>query len=247
MAKASDEFKSKLLEASKALHEAENILRAEGLNVPEENVALNDFDRIQIPKGYIRTVKEFREKYELDDHIGIETLCRNLAYALQTSDFINYLLNRFNIGLSVGQLFYKLAIINMVSALEGILYGIVKRLNRFCRENGVVCKHNANCAYYVKSPNKYNFPDLLDCLREKAILELGEKIEDILKEIKGLRDNVHIWDVEDNEYLSQKYTRLTYNKLVLILRRIRDELPNGLSQFKEERNDNCTKMEEIFG
>ena len=101
---------------------------------------------------------------------NIKLLINNIAYAFQTTDLFNYLLNRFYIGLSVGKIFFKFAIINSFSILEGILYGVIKNEHKFCANSGEVCKYNEKCKYYLKSPNKYPFLKMLETLKEKEIL-----------------------------------------------------------------------------
>ena len=247
MPEANDAFKRKLADISAALQEAESILREDGLEVPEENIALEDSEKIQVPRGYIRTVRNFREKYNLDDFLGDDLLCRNVAYALQTSYFTNYIVNRVNVALSVGQIFYKLAIINAFSVIEGVLYGLTKRLHRFCRNGGEVCRYNTRCSYYIKSVKHLNFRTLLNVLKDKAILDLSKNTEVLLIELKGLRDNVHIWDVGENEYLSDHYNMRTYNQLILALRHLSSMLPNSVETFKAGRSENCRQLSEILG
>ena len=88
------EFFEKLKNISTLLQESENVLKTNGIRFPEKNIVANSNQKIQNPKGYIRTVDTLKKKYHLN-RFHNKTIIKNIAYHLQFSDFINYLLNRF--------------------------------------------------------------------------------------------------------------------------------------------------------
>jgi hypothetical protein len=90
------EFFEKLKNISTLLQESENILRANGIRFPDNNIVANSKQKIKIPRGYIRTVDTLKKKYYLN-RFNNKLILKNIAYHLQFSDFINYLLNRFAI------------------------------------------------------------------------------------------------------------------------------------------------------
>lgn len=143
-----DEFLKKLAIESSALQEAEDLLRNSGLKVPEENIDIKEVEKVKVPRKYIRTVQYFKKKYNLSELLNNLAISDNISYHLQLSDFINYIINRFGIGLSVESMFYKIAIINILSIIEALLYGVALKLHSSCFIADKLCKHNINCKYY---------------------------------------------------------------------------------------------------
>jgi hypothetical protein len=234
------EFKKSLEKAEEALHKAEDILKEANINIPEENIELEVNEKIWLPSGYIRRIDVFSESYQLNKILSDDNMIKNIGYALQASDLTNYLINRFNIGLSVGAIFYKLAIINLFSIIEGILYGVSNELHKFCFIEDEICSDNLKCEYYIKNFHEYSFRELIKCFDEKSILKLGDEGCDLLLSLKDLRDHIHIWDVKENEYLDDIYNLSSYNTLIKVLYFIKEELPQNYFYFIEGRKNNCT-------
>ena len=108
--------------------------------------------------------------------MGPNNVAANLAYALQTTDLFNYFINRFDIGLSVGRIFYKLAIVNAFSIIEGIIYSFIDNIHEQCKNiKGKVCKFNTKCNFYFKKAKNYNFSEILDELEKNSFLYLEKK------------------------------------------------------------------------
>jgi len=235
------EFKRRLKKVSQELKQLEDLLRENGIDIPNQNIVLKSDEKIWIPTGYIRTVQYFEQKYGLYNLLGDEILAKNIEYALQASDFFNYILNRFRIGLSVEKVFYKLAIINMFSIVESLLYGITKKCHSHCQLNNGVCRNNEKCVFYIKKPNKYTFENLLKILREKKLICMPEGDQQKLLEIKGLRDNIHLWDVSNKDYFNDNYNLANYNFLVRVLQALNEDLHDTLITFEDERNSQCKK------
>lgn len=114
---------------SALLTENENLLRSAGLNPPAANAALPPEKKIQFPSGYIRTVRHLKSSYHLSSIFPTRATRHNVTYALEVSDLMNYIVNRINIWGSVEIIFYKLAIINIVSIMESI---ILEAANNIC-------------------------------------------------------------------------------------------------------------------
>ena len=102
---------------SALLAENENLLRCAGLNPPAANAALPPEKKIQFPSGYIRTVGHFKFRYHLSEIFPTKATRHNVTYALEVSDLMNYIVNRINIWGPVEVIFYKLAIVNIVSIM----------------------------------------------------------------------------------------------------------------------------------
>ena len=97
------------------LKENEMILRRSGYNPPLTNYTLEQSEKIGVPSGYIRTVAAFNKKYHLQEICIKRTIRHNITYALETSDLLNFIINRINIWGSVEAIFFKLSIVNFVS------------------------------------------------------------------------------------------------------------------------------------
>ena len=228
--------------ASDALQSAHNILVENEIDIREPKVKVGQWEKIQIPRGHIRKVPEFIGKYDLNCLLSEVNLQKNIAYSLQTSDFITLLLNRFNISLSVGSIFYKLSIINIFCVVEALVYGIIDDLHAYCKTGEEICKNNRACQYYIKSIKKLKFNTVVDLLIGKQILNLKTEDRKLLFEYNDLRNNVHIFLSKDNEFLSQKYNRKAYNRLVFILRRMSKNLCINLNSFEDGRSIHCNSV-----
>jgi len=234
-----DQYAEALKAASNAFQSAHDILVENDINVLQPKIKIDQWDKVRVPKGHIRKVDDFIQKYDLNYLLADRKLRKNIAYSLQTSDFINFLHNRFNITLSVGSIFYKLSILNIFSILEAIIYGILNDLHQFCTTKGQVCNKQRNCQYYVKSIRKLQFNPAVDLLMEKRVLNLKPSDRELLFEYNDLRNNVHIFLSEDNEFLSEKYNRKVYNKLIFILRKMSRNLRINLLEFEDNRDIHC--------
>ena len=234
-------FKARLKKVSQELNSIEDFLRENGIDIPNQNITLESDEKIWIPRGYIRTVQYYEHKYRLHDLLGDEILAKNIAYALQASDFFNYMLNRFRIELSVGKVFFKYAIINIFSVVESLLYGIINKCHSHCSLDDRVCKNNVGCDFYFKKANKYSFKNLLQILSQKGLVRMPDEIQDKLLELKALRDNIHLWDVKDKDYFNDNYNLTNYNFLVRVLQVLKEDLNDSLEVFEYNRNNNCNK------
>lgn len=232
------EYRKKIIETTLSLTVAENILSKNGFKYPKKPPRLYKKDKIRIPTGYIRTAKYFRDKYHLYKYITNKYLTDNIAYALQTTDLYNYLLNRFDIDLSVKSIFIKNAMINGFSIIEAIMTGVMDTLHYNCNQKNILCKNNSKCFYYVKNAN-VKFKEKVDCIQKKGLIELSNFEVDNLYKIKNKRDNIHIWLANKNEFTSDFYSIENYNQIPILLSKIRKSLPIKFDKFIEERSIKC--------
>lgn len=237
-----DEIQQLIVNATISLKELEIKIR-EKIDTPNSNINTDDYTLINIPDNYIRTADHFRISYNLQRLIESKAERDNIAYSLQLSDLYNYFINRFNIFLSVGVLFRKQALINIVSIQEGILKCTYNSLRKYCldKQNNV-CKYNSECKYYLKSLNKLKNNGLLDNYAE-VIGFYNELVFEKLKEQKAIRDKIHIHDIEHNELANNSdYTKQKYNEAILVLRFIKIHLLPAIERFKKERQIECEKI-----
>ena len=146
---------------SELLRKNEELLREDGFDLPNENFVVGDWYKIKIPSGYIRNTTYFYEKYHLDSIVKEWQVKANIAYSFQLSDFYNYLFNRFNIWGSVVIIFYKNAIINLVSIFEAL---VLECANNIC-ERPSECKKVNDCRLLKEGT--------VELLRQETIASLG--------------------------------------------------------------------------
>ena len=175
---------------SSCLAENENILRSEGYSPPCLNFAVDRGKRINIPAGYIRTSKEFQKIYHLNDLVESPNISKNISYALQLSDFYNFVLNRFYIWGSIEIMVCKQAFINVVSIIEALILESSNCINGFCRKSQ--CQNISKCKNIICKKDRNNMKLAVERLFELGILDVNEVEKNRLKELYDLRNKIHI-------------------------------------------------------
>ncbi|MDO6820265.1 hypothetical protein [Zobellia sp. 1_MG-2023] len=228
--------------STNALKDVEKNIRLK-YNTPSENIDVEKFRLIGIPENYIRSAAYYKKEYNLYELIKTKNQRDNIAYSLQLSDLFNYFLNRFNIFLSVGALFRKQAIINIVSIQEGVLKCSYNDLRNFCiDEEGNTCPLNSNCEFYLKSLKQIRNNGLLDNYRN-IIQFYDPTIFEKLKEQKGIRDKIHIHEIQENElHFNDDYARTKYNESIKTLQYLKKNLLSDIDEFRARRISGCKKI-----
>ena len=202
------------------LNANENLLRECGFNPPQENFALERSDKISFPSGYIRTVAYFESKYHL------RAICRNaytrqnIAYTLESSDLINYMLNRINIWGAVETIFYKLAIVNIVSVIEALL---LEAANNICC-NASSCKRTNKCSNHFSKDERQNARKAAEKLVLIGVLDFDENELARIQEIIDFRNRIHIRLATGSEMNLDDFTLQLYNEVIRYLQRIDEQI-----------------------
>lgn len=233
----SAEDKEKLIanniKISELLKENEEILKNSGYNPPVNNYTVDDRNKIDFPGGYIRTTNMFYEKYHLREIIAKINCRRNISYALQLSDFYNYLANRFFVWGSVQTMFYKNAVINLVSILEAL---ILECANNICC-NPSNCGKNDTCSIRFNKDQRNKVLDALDRIKRLNITTFSDNEINRIKTIIGYRNRVHIRLATENEFKSDDFTLKLYNEVIGYLQRICEDIySNGLPLYNKCRS-----------
>ena len=206
--------KAKIIEnnekISALLRENEELLRAEGFDLPNENFDVSAWGKIKIPSGYIRVTTYFYNKYHLNEIVKTWQVRDNIAYSFQVSDFYNYLINRFNIWGSVETMFYKNAIINLVSIFEAFVFECA---NNIC-ECPSACGKVQKCKYHFSNSQRNNSFAALCRMKELGIVDYSEEKMERIKEIIDLRNRVHIRLAKNNEFNSSDFCLELYNEVI---------------------------------
>lgn len=220
----SAELKNKLVENNKRitelLNENENILRESGYNPPMINYALERSEKIGFPSRYIRTVAAFNQKYHLQEICPNRITRHNITYALEASDLINFVLNRVNIWGSVETIFFKLAIVNLVSVIEAI---VLEAANNICC-NASSCGETRNCYYHFSKEERNNARKAVRKLALVGVLNFDADKVSRVQEIIELRNRIHIRLAKGNEMNLDDFTIELYNEVIELLQDIDEQV-----------------------
>ena len=205
---------------SELLRENERLLRQEGYNPPVTNFALPLTERISFPPGYIRTVLTFNTKYHLRDIIPQRTTRHNVTYALEVSDLFNYVFNRIGIWGAVETVFYKLAIVNLVSVIEAI---VLEAANNIC-PNARNCNNTKKCYQHFNKDERSNARLSLQKLVLIGVLDFDENKLERVQNMIDLRNRIHIRLTDGNEMQLDDFNLKLYNEVIDILQDIDEQV-----------------------
>ncbi len=198
---------------SELLRENEVLLRQAGYDPPVKNLTLPQNEQIQFPTGYIRTVTSFNEKYHLKAIFPYRYSRHNVTYALEVSDLMNFVFNRINIWGPVETVFYKLAIVNLVSVMEAI---ILEAANNICK-NANRCNKTKKCFKHFSKDERNNARKALGKLVLINVLDYDENKLARLQEIIDLRNRIHIRLTKGSELQLDDFNLELYNEVVQFL------------------------------
>ena len=219
-AEIQEKIKNNNKKISELLRENEKLLRQEGYNPPTNNFALAPEDRISFPSGYIRTVVQFNEKYHLKDIFPRRYSRHNVTYALEVSDLINYVFNRIHIWGAVEIVFYKLAIVNLVSVMEAI---VLEAASNIC-SNAKVCKKTKTCPKHFNKNERANARLALEKLVLLDVLDFDQEKLVRVQDIIDLRNRIHIRLAPGNEMQLEDFNLQLYNEVISVLQDIDEQI-----------------------
>lgn len=205
---------------SELLRENEVLLREAGYDPPLKNITLPQREQIQFPAGYIRTVAKFNEKYHLREIFPYRYSRHNVTYALEVSDLMNYMFNRINIWGAVETVFYKLAIVNLVSIMEAI---ILEAANNICR-NASYCGKTKKCFNHFSKGERNNARLALQKLVLIDVLDYDEEKLSRVQEIIDLRNRIHIRLTKGSELQLDDFNLELYNEVVQLLQDVDEQI-----------------------
>lgn len=203
---------------SRLFEENEKIIREAGYKPPNFNFAVEREKRVNVPSGYIRTSGEFWNKYHLDEIVDKRNVRNNISYALQLSDYYNFILNRFNVWGSIETMLYKQAFINIVSIIEALILESSTRINLYCQK----CKKIGKCKNNICKFDRENMKKASERLQELGVLKITEAELKRLIELYDYRNKIHIRLNEQNEFLDRKFDRNLYNETIEFMKKIDD-------------------------
>ena len=215
-----EEYYSNIEKISSLLSRNEELIREEGYNPPLDNFTIEKENRIKMPQRYIRTSKEFWIQYHLNEIVDNRNTKNNISYALQLSDYYNYLVNRFYIWGSIEIMLYKQAFVNIVSIIEALILKTSNNINKYCQK----CPKIGQCGKNLTKDDRSNMKKSTLKLWKLGILDFEEEeIKEII-DMYDYRNKIHIRLNEQNEFLDNIYNMELYNRSISYSKRIDDKL-----------------------
>lgn len=220
---------SNIKKITNLLNENEKLIRKNGLNPPETNFTVDKEKRISIPTGYVRRSGEFWSKYRLNEIVIERNTRNNISYALQLSDYFNFIVNRFNVWGSIEIMLYKQMFVNVVSIIEALVLECSSNINLYCQK----CDRIGKCEKNLNKEERGNMKCAVEKMVVLGILTFNDTEKNRLIELYDLRNKVHIRLNKQNEFLDNKYNKELYNETIVFLKRI-DEMifVNGTKYYK---------------
>lgn len=148
--------------------------------------------KIRFPRGFLRTCENIRKEFTFitDTHLK-----SNIAYTIQLSDSIRWLLIRTDIAATTKEMLIKLYIILIAAVIESCTKHYLK----------------GKCGQSFCKRNKF--------LHDKKIIT--KKLMDDLDYIWELRSKIHLFDIESSEYMNE-YSISTIKRCVRAFEEIKD-------------------------
>ncbi|RZK02936.1 MAG: hypothetical protein EOO43_23205 [Flavobacterium sp.] len=158
------------------------------------------------------------------------------------SDLYNYFINRYQVWGIVQKLLLKAAIINLVSAIEGILMCSIGNLHQHCRfDQNTICKHQSRCTFYIKSTNNMKISGAVDIIRDKLLMNEQVILNDITT-LNNIRNNVHLPILLRHEFTNDDYSISNYNKAIKVLKYLKDNQKRCTEEFIQSRKQGCAGL-----
>lgn len=171
---------------------------ASGLIQQIQDYVGRDFSKpakLRFPRGYLRTAAEARRRVSFFDDT---TLRSNIAYTMQLADLQHWLLNRTDISGMAKEMVIKLQMFLLGSIVESVTKN------------------------YLHGRCGGNF-----CRRTQYLVD-NEIIESTLKTdidwLWDLRNNMHLFQLNDIEWSSTNYTVANHNRAVRAFRKLLSNL-----------------------
>ena len=146
-------------------------------------------------------------KYHLENIASDWVVRSNIGYALQLSDFHNFLINRFTLWGPLSAMVYKSAVINLISIFEAM---VLECANQICC-NSNRCTKKRKCKNSFNKSQRENSFEAIKRINELQITTFTPEEILRIKELINLRNRIHIRLVEEKE-LSNKYFNLSLYK-----------------------------------
>ena len=177
---------------------AEAIEKANGLMKSIHDYAGRDFSKpfkLRFPRGYVRTASEQRGRLPF---LSPGPLKDNIAYTLMLSDTTHWLLVRTDVSGTIKEQLIKMHLFLLGSLCESITKTYLK----------------GRCGKNYKERTKF----LLEAN------EIDQTLSDDLGWLWDMRNNMHLFLVQDREYNCPEYTISNHNRAVRAFQKLLNQL-----------------------
>ena len=125
-------------------------------------------------------------------------------------------------------MFFKSAVINLISVFEAITLECANRICYYSKE----CKRKNNCSYSFNKAQRNNAFDSLHRMNELGITSFSIEEMTRIKELIDLRNRVHIRLACEKEFKSGEYNLALYNEVIRLLQKLDEQIiANGVSLY----------------
>lgn len=147
--------------------------------------------KVRFPRGYLRTAAQSRRRVSF---LPNSTLRSNIAYTIQLADVQHWLLNRTDLSGMAKKMVIKLQIFLLGTIIESITKNYLRRRcsGNFCRRTQYLVDHQ--------------------------LIDAGLKTD--IDWLWDIRNNMHLFQLEDIEWSSEDYTVANHNRAVRTFRRL---------------------------
>jgi len=173
---------------------AQAVIKAGNLLQEIQNYAKRDFSKpakVRFPRGYLRTAAEARTRLGFLENAHLKS---NVSYTMLLSDVQHWLLVRTDISGTAKEMVIKLQFFLLGSIVESITKSFLK----------------GKCGG--------NYSKRLEYLKEHGII--SEQLQIDLNWLWDVRNKMHLFLLDNNEWLSTDYTVANHNRAVRAFKRI---------------------------
>ena len=170
----------------------EAVARAGALLQEIQRYAQRDFSkpaRVRFPRGFLRTAFEARSRLAFLSNSHLKS---NISYTMLLSDVQHWLLVRTDIAGTAKEMLIKLQIFLLGSIIESITKA------------------------HLKGKCGGNFGRRTDYLRDTEVI--SSTLQSELDWLWGIRNRMHLFQLDDSEWLSTDYTIANHNRAVRAFR-----------------------------
>lgn len=213
-------IKKLLVEVQEDFAKVEEMVCDDGEKIPFKDIGLLGCEKINLPYNVIMTSEVIIELYGLN-YLSYKT-ASNVSYLIQYLQFVDMLVNRFNIYLTLGNVLVYNALVNIYSIYECIFDFLVKKFKDIYKRRDIKIKKKKDG---MKKLEGYFYRFFDKC----EILDLSKYKKNVLK-VEEIRNKIHII-LNDKKmwgdvYLTQSFYRKVKEELLEFLVYIKDEIKN---------------------
>ncbi|MCZ8252556.1 MAG: hypothetical protein O9318_08815 [Hylemonella sp.] len=154
--------------------------------------------KVRFPRGYLRTAAQARDRLGFVDDRNLRS---NIAYTMMLSDVQHWLLARTDLSGTAKEMIIKLQLFLLGSIVESI--------------TKVLLRGRCGGSYSKR----------IDHMREHSII--SSELATDLNWLWGIRNKMHLFQLDETEWLSTDYTVANHNRAVRAFKQLLDILDSN--------------------